>query len=306
MNRVFNLLILLALLYLLFEKFGKDNQESEQVIVLKDQGQNVEVTKLGFFANFFANTLVKIAESDKGQELVLKLVGIQDRGIEGSSPSQQVNNPSYINKIFNIKSINEVDTNPAAYCGADVVVSYKIFNDSQIITEENQKQIHLGDFGIPALENAIVGMKEQESRSAMIFYPHAGDFKDYMLSNEEKIKGLNIQVTLNKVLSQNIEGVRIFDDIANMNKPIICGEKISSQVKVTDFQGKTILQEKISYKVGHSKYPAIFSYALFNKPSSSTRSVIAKAKYLKSNNTKIAKEIKTDDNLVLIEFAKSD
>ena len=96
--------------------------------------------------------------------------------------------------------------------------------------------------------------------------------------------------------------MRIFDDTINFNKPIICGENTTSKIKVTNFKGKTILEENIRYKVGDSKYPAIFSYALFNKSPGGIRSVIAKAKYLKNNDTQSIKGIESDNELVLIEF----
>jgi hypothetical protein len=214
----------------------------------------------------------------------------------------KVNNQAYLDTIFHIKNKTEVDSGTSAYCGADVVASYKIFNDRQVFVDEAKALLHLGDFELPALENVIIGMKEQETRTAMIFYPYAGSLKDYMLSDEEKMKGLKMQVTLSKVLSKTIEGVRIFDNMASFDKTIICGENTSSKVRITDFQGKVISQQDLNYKVGDRNYPAIFSYALFNKSAGSTRSVVSPAKYLKSNSNEDAKDRRNHENLVLIEF----
>lgn len=268
--------------------------------VLQHQGQDVQVRKLGFLANFLANFLVKFAESDKGQDLLLRIIKpINTESIQ----TNFVNNRFYLDTIFNIQSAHLVHSTQQCYCGSDVLVTYKVFQSNDLLIEKKEVILHLGQENMPVLENTIVGMRKAETRTAWIPYQYASDFQRYMLSDEQKRLGLKLEVTLHKIIGPEINGIKIFDDKVSTNRTLLCGEQFIGNINITSFNGKVLFNKYVNYQLGDKNYPIIFSYAGFNKSIEHFRYTITQGKYLKKiNNTNFFNFKINDDELFLIEF----
>jgi hypothetical protein len=316
MKKILNSCLIFGVVYLIFYQFTEietlksEIAKNEQNIESSDsQDQQsidrpAEIRQLGFFANFAANVVAKILESENGREFLLKFIHpLTNDNREDTIP---INNLNYLNRIFGIKGLKNTLSDKVAYCGADVVVSYKIYNDLQTITQQENVSMHLGDANLVAIENVLIGMQEGETRQATIPYWYANQYQYYMSSPKEKAAGLNLEVTLHKLASPNITNVAIFDDLTSTEHPIICGHEIKTKVKITNFNGDIIFQAPLSYRVGDNNYPSLLSYGLFNKTPEATRTLVSPAKYLKSSensrNKPFDKLNLKESELVLIEL----
>jgi len=321
MNKISKNLAILAVTYfILYQLFQFQSKLAFNASsAYEAERQNSGIKKLNFLENFAANIVIKLSESEKGGNFLLKLVrptsSIDDK------EAMRVNNRNYLNTVFNIKRENikqsassSADSDAtletkAAYCGADVVVDYSISKAGNSVEERLADTLHLGGGSLLALENIIIGMREGETLDAHIPYWYAGRLQQFMSSNEEKSIGLQLKVKLLKVMTREIRDVRIFDDFVCINQPLMCGNNVKLNVKISKANGQSIFQGPVNYTIGDQNYPLIFSYALFNKPLSSIRTVIAPSSLLKSSGEKIAiklsQEALKSEELILLEFQPS-
>jgi hypothetical protein len=316
MKKILNACLIFGVIYLIFYQFteietlkgeiakNEQNIESSNHKDQENNDQKTQIRQLGFFANFAANVIAKILESENGREFLLKF--IHPLTNDNREDTILINNPNYLNRLFSIKALKNTSSDKIAYCGADVIVSYKIYNDLQTITQQENVSMHLGDADLVSIENVLIGMQAGETRQANIPYWYANQYQHYMSSPKEKAAGLNLEVTLHKIVSPNITNVAIFDDLTSTEHPIICGHEIKTKVKITNFNGDIIFKAPLSYRVGDSNYPTLLSYGLFNKTPKATRTLVSPAKYLKiSKNTEnkmFDKLNLKESELVLIEL----
>lgn len=82
--------------------------------------------------------------------------------------------------------------------------------------------------------------------------------------------------------------VKIFDNEIAYRMPLLCGDKVSFDAKITKLSdGKVIFDSaqnatKLNMKIGDINYPMIVSYALTGKVPVGTRTVIAKGRSFKA------------------------
>jgi hypothetical protein len=307
MRFILKTIIFAVILLLVFEGYksyqNQTKQESKVVeaktILHDEQGKSMEVEKLGFFANFCANFLIKISQSKTGQDLMLRLL----QPFYGDADIINYD----INQLFDVRMLNnpsqdQSDYNPC-YCGSNVLVSYKVFKANELIAQENNVILHIGAGHIPALENALIGSLPSQQLTCRVPYVYANVLQGYMSSRDEQNNGLVLQITLHKVLGPKVENVKVFN---SPSKRALCSEKLASKIKITDFKGRIIFDQSIKYRLGDQQYPLIFSYFDSNQLVQTDRSVIASARYLlKFDGGKFfTSTIKyNSDELVLIEFA---
>ncbi len=282
----------------------------------QNKGINAQIRELSFGENFIANILIKLSESEKGGKFLLRL--IRPIGIAQDKATWQTNNTNYLDTVFNIQRQSPIDTmdakatvanNKVAYCGAEVVIDYQISKGQILAKQEQSFRLQLGQGILLALENIIIGMHEGQTLSAHIPYWYAGSLQEFMSSNEEKGAGLQLNVKLIKVISPEIKNIRIFDDLVSLDEPILCGNPVSLNLKISKINGQLIFQGPLDYNLGEKNYPLIFSYALFNKPLSSNRVAIVPTSLLKNAKAKLGKmaeafkyeEFKREE-FVLLEF----
>lgn len=277
----------------------------------QNKGTNAKIRELSFWENFAANVLIRLSESEIGGKFLLRL--IRPVGIAQDKATGQINNTNYLDAVFNIQRQSLFDTkdasNKVAYCGAEVVIDYQISKGQDLAKQEQSFKLQLGQGSLLALENIIIGMREGQTLSAHIPYWYAGSLQELMSSGEEKGAGLQLNVKLIKVISLDIKNIRIFDDLVSLDEPILCGNPVSLNLKISKISGQLIFQGPLDYTLGDKDYPLIFSYALFNKPLSSTRVVIAPASLLKNAKAKLAKRAESfksealkSEEFVLLEF----
>jgi hypothetical protein len=311
MRKIFNTLLIFGIVYFIFYKLSQnelakmpDKADENTETTTPNTQQNPEIKPLGFWSNFAANTIAKIAESEQGKELLERIV--RPLTNENNEQELHINNRIYLYSMLGIKSLKNSASNKIAYCGADVIASYQISNEQGLIVDKHNAELHLGDNKNVVLENVLVDMEEGETRDANIPYWYAQELKNHMTSQKEKSEGLKLKVTLHQLKSPPITNVRIFDDIIAMQPTFLCGNEIKTNVKITKFNGEIIFNGPIQYKLGSNAYPLIFSYILFNKLPQAARTSLVPASYLKNLQHKgqqiSSKFPKASDELLLIEF----
>ena len=276
MRKGFYFAIIIALLLVAFYKSDYFNLtqtgSSNEPTIIHENGKAFEIRPLGYFSNFIANLLAKIAQSPGGQEFMTKLI----RPMQNS----QAENASYLDAVFSIvDKVKSDEKKDRAYCGSTVVVDYSIWQNEQIIVLENDKEMTLSDHHIPALVNIIVGMQVGATRSAIIPYWCAGSLQSKMPSSQKKANGLKIQVVLKKVLSSQFENVRLFQNSNQFAHPILCGQSIAPKLRIWTLNNQLLFDDIFPMRLGDSKCPMIFSYSLFNTIAASPISILAYGKY---------------------------
>lgn len=284
------------------------NQAIEKPETKPDETQNKEtekpqIEKLGFFSNFAANVVAKLAESDKGSDLILKLV--KPMTVPLNQPTVKTNNTFYIDQTFDIINVNPNSReNPkTAYCGAEVVIDYFLTQKGiRIDTKENQRIILGRGEAHPIVENLVIGMKEGQKRRGKIPYPYLDKLIIYIKDDEDKKAGISAEVTLVQVLSPELRHVKIFDDAVSIDPTQLCGYPMSCDAHISKMDGTKLWESKIHYQLGDKTFPALFSYSLFNKLPESKRTVISPIKYLDKLVDNLVDTSVNPDDFVVIEF----
>lgn len=283
-------------------------QTTEKLETKSNETQNQEIEKpqiekLGFFSNFAANVVAKLAESDKGSDLILKLV--KPITVPLNQPTVKTNNPFYIDQTFEIINVNPNSKENAktAYCGAEVVIDYILTQKGlRIDTKENQRIILGRGEAHPIVENLVIGMQEGQKRRGKIPYPYLDKLVIYVKDNEDKKSGISAEVTLRQVLSSELRHVRMFDDSVSIDPTYLCGYPMSCDTRIYKIDGTKLWDSKIQYKLGEKDFPTLFSYSLFNKLPESKRTVISPIKYLDRLVDGMVDVSLSPDDFVIIEF----
>jgi len=178
-------------------------------------------------------------------------------------------------------------------------VFYQISDINNNLISEDTKTFTLGSAPIMlGLDNIIVGMMVGEAREAIIPAKYAiNNSNNIIFDNAYTYK---VNVMLKSILPQNFvknDEVKIYDDEIAYRIPLLCGEKVSFNAKITRLSNGKILYDskakgqKIDMKIGDITYPLIFAYALHGKVPVGTRSVIAEGKTFKALGSNINKII---------------
>jgi hypothetical protein len=288
-------------------KINFDNEYAEP----EAKHLDLKTKELGFWENFATNIIVKLSESEGGGNFLLKL--IKPARSTGYKNEMKTNNASYIDTLFSIQRQEALSAKGSkgkpikteiAYCGAEVVIDYRITKGQEVLQEKQSGSLRLGEKNLPALENIIIGMQEGQRLLAHIPYWWAGNLQQFMTSNEEKIAGLELEVTLVKVITPAIKDIKIFDDLVSIDEPIFCGNRVNLNLKISRINGQLIFQGPIDHTLGDKELPLIFSYILFNKLPSSNRTAIVPVSSLKKINLKPAIKLQDldQDEFILLEF----
>lgn len=214
-----------------------------------------------------------------------------------------------VTPLFKITTSGSGTIGPAS-CGHVVMVYYQISDMNNILLHEGSKTFTLGSGTIMmGVDNVVVGMMVGQVREAIIpaKYAYQGEHSDQIPSMDDFFK---LKVALHSILPQHFiksNEVKIFDDEVAYRTPLLCGEKISCNIKITNLsQGSVVydsklLGEKTNIKIGDITYPFILSYALHGKVAVGTRTVIAKGKNFRSLGSNLGK-IMQNDKISLDEY----
>lgn len=238
-----------------------------------------------------SKVLVNILKTEEGKMFFENILQPMNKPIAGSDHGFKVNNNHLIDSIFKIKTSGIGEKGPSS-CGHIVTVKYTLLGFANIKVDKKTETFALGSEKIiPGLDAVIVGMKTGQTREAII--PGKYISKD----NNKPTSSLKVSVTLNEIIPQNFVGddVKIFDDEVSYKMPLVCGNRVSYNARITKLSTGDIIfdteknGEKINMKIGDLNYPVIFSHALHNKIPTGTRTVIAKGKLFQSFATNYSK-----------------
>ncbi len=294
MQKLLTLIITGAIIYMIFQQNMKSLSPPEHLRPSPQTEQEAkEPTKEAamsgtFFERTLSSVLTNVLKTDEGRMFLESMFQPMNKPLAGNGSGFAMNNDSFVNSIFKIKTFDKGEKGPAS-CGHVVTVNYKILTLANLVMEEGTKTFSLGSGKIaPGVDAVITGMKTGQTRHATItnkYIPEtAGD----------KISAFKVNVLLQKIIPDNFIGddVKIFDDQIAYKIPLVCGNKAIYHAKITQLKdGKVIYNSEDSGKklqmiIGNMNYPMIFSHALHNKIPVGSRTVIAKGRKFKSYTTK--------------------
>lgn len=314
MQKLLTLIITAAILYMIFQhSVGRITvpehlkDKTEQITPQETKSQETQVTGT-FLEKTLSGVMINILKSDEGRMFMESMLQPMNKTVAGSGSGFKMNNDNFIQSIFKINSFGTGERGPAS-CGHIVTVHYKILNIQNTVLEHKVATFPLGSEKIaPGVDAVIVGMKTGETRNATISNKYFPD------TSKERPSSFKVSILLKEIVPQNFidDSVKIFDDQIAYRIPLMCGNKIIYDAKITRLSNNEVIYsseqsgEKIDMKVGNLNYPMIFSHSLHNKIPVGTRTVIAKGKLFKSfasdNSTIFPNKILPEDEYFMVEF----
>lgn len=314
MQKLLTLIITAAILYMIFQhSIGRitvpEHLKDTPVQTQQKQEGSKEAPVTGnFFEKTLSSVMINVLKSDEGRMFMESILQPMNKTVAGSGSGFKMNNDNFIQSIFHINSFGTGELGPAS-CGHIVTIHYKIFNNQNTVIEDKVATFPLGSEKIaPGLDAVIVGMKTGETRNATI------SNKYFQETLKDRPSSFKVSVLLKEIVPQNFidESVKIFDDQIAYRIPLMCGNKVIYDAKITRLSNNEVIYsseksgEKIDMRIGNLNYPMIFSHALHNKIPVGTRTVIAKGKFFKSfaanNSTIFPNKILPEDEYFMVEF----
>lgn len=314
MQKILTLIITAAILYMIFQhsigritppEHLKNTPESTE----PKQKEPTETQVTGtFLEKTLSSVMINVLKSDEGRMFMESMLQPMNKTVAGSGSGFKMNNDNFIQSIFRINSFGTGEKGPAS-CGHIVTIHYKILNSQNTVLEDKVATFPLGSEKIaPGLDAVIVGMKTGETRNATI------SNKYFQETLKDRPSSFKVSVLLKEIVPQNFidDSVKIFDDQIAYRIPLMCGNKIIYDAKITRLSNNEVIYsseksgEKIDMRIGNLNYPMIFSHALHNKIPVGTRTVIAKGKFLKSfasdNSTIFPNKTLPENEYFMVEF----
>ncbi|MGX6960176.1 MAG: FKBP-type peptidyl-prolyl cis-trans isomerase [Rickettsia endosymbiont of Pentastiridius leporinus] len=209
-----------------------------------------------------------------------------------------------VESLFKINTIGSGNIGPAS-CGHVVTVFYQISDMNNNLLTEDTKTFTLGSSSVMlGLDNVIVGMMVGQAREAIIPAKYA--VNNQASSNDS----YRVNVMLKSILPQNFiknGEAKVFDDEIAYRIPLLCGERVAFNAKITRLSNGEILYDsktkgqKVDMKIGDITYPLVFAYALHGKVPVGTRTIIAKGQSFKALGSNINKII-SQESLTMNEY----
>ncbi|WP_250311238.1 FKBP-type peptidyl-prolyl cis-trans isomerase [Rickettsia endosymbiont of Oedothorax gibbosus] len=271
-----------------------------------------EQANIPLTGNFLEKTVSKVLinalKTEEGRLFFENLLQPTNKPIADGKYTIEVNR-DLIQPMFKINTFGNGTVGPAT-CGHVVTLHYQLLDINNNLLSENTKTFTLGSRAImPGIDSVVVGMMVGQTRQAI--FP-----TKYTSSNEENKDydaPYRVNIVLNSILPNNFVNsneVKIFDDEIAYRMPLLCGDKVGIDAKITKLSNGQVLYDsaqegkKLDIKIGDINYPLIVSYALHGKVPVGTRTVIAKGKLFKALGSNINKmlnqsKIPVDEYLML-------
>ncbi|XVN40284.1 MAG: FKBP-type peptidyl-prolyl cis-trans isomerase [Rickettsia endosymbiont of Argas persicus] len=250
--------------------------------------------------NLFERTISKIVinalKTEEGRTFFENILQPLNKPIDTKDYSIPVHK-DLVEPLFKIKTIGNGNIGPAS-CSHVVTVFYQISDIDNNLISEDTKTFTLGSGSVMlGLDNVIVGMNVGQAREAIIPAKYAvnTNINDNSINNSYRVN-----VMLKSILPQNFiksNEVKIYDNEIAYRVPLLCGEKVSFNAKITRLVNGEVLYDskakgkKVDMKIGDITYPLIFSYALQGKVPVGMRIVIAKGQSFKALGSNVNKII---------------
>ncbi len=289
MQKFITLIITAAILYMIIQNKA-DSWEtpkptgSEENKNKDANGDEVIELEGGFIEKTLSKVVINTLKTEQGKEFIEKLITPMDKPIAGSDEGFKINNDNMINSLLNITTFGEGKEGPAS-CGHLVEVKYKMINSNNILMKEKTDRFPLGsNKDVPGINAVVVGMKTGQTRNAII------PLKYFNSDERNGSKVYKLQVELLDVAPKNFasEDVKVYDDQIAYSLPMMCGQKVAFDAKVTRLSNAEVIYDsstsgkRLTTTIGNLVDPVIVSYALHNKIPVGTRTVIAKGRLFKS------------------------
>lgn len=273
---------------------------------LHDAPKSTENDKSEFSGNFIEKAVTKVisdlSKTEEGKLFITNIIENTEKNIAGiifdNKPDKILHNFYHINTI-------EDGFGAPCLCGQNVVVDYKISTKDSLKLENNEEHVSLGKNKISKeFDNIVVGMKKGQTRTAMV---KAID------NSESPEETLFFHVILKDIIGKSefdIDKVKIFDDKFAYQMPLLCGDSVKFNLKITKINGDIIYDSNhfSQIKIGNSNLKFL-SYILNNKIPVTSRTVLAPwgyiSKSLKILQIPIQKKNIPENEYVIIELLHS-
>lgn len=317
MQKLLSLIIVALVLYNIAKlKLSSDDNATivEQASVNNSANDENQVSinnnpPVSLNGNLFERTISKIVinalKTEEGKAFFENILQPLNKPIDTKDYTIPVHK-DLITSLFKINTIGTGNVGPAS-CGHVVTVFYQISDMSNNLISEDTKTFTIGSGAVmPGLDNVIVGMNVGQAREAIIPAKYAASVG----ANNDNADSARVNVMLKSILPQNFiksNEVKIYDNEIAYRIPLLCGEKIAFNAKITRLANGEVLYDsktkgqKVDMKIGDITYPLIFSYALQGKVPVGTRTVIAKGQTFKALGSNINKII-SQESLPLNEY----
>ncbi|HJD68009.1 MAG TPA: FKBP-type peptidyl-prolyl cis-trans isomerase [Rickettsia endosymbiont of Bembidion lapponicum] len=319
MQKLLSLIIVALVLYNIAKlKISSDDNNAtiiEQASVNNSANNENQVSinndpPVSLNGNLFERTISKIVinalKTEEGKAFFENILQPLNKPIDTKDYTIPVHK-DLITSLFKINTIGTGNVGPAS-CGHVVTVFYQISDMSNNLISEDTKTFTIGSGAVMlGLDNVIVGMNVGQAREAIIPAKYAASVG---ANNDNTDSAYRVNVMLKSILPQNFinsNEVKIYDNEIAYRIPLLCGEKIAFNAKITRLANGEVLYDskakgqKVDMKIGDITYPLIFSYALQGKVPVGTRTVIAKGQTFKALGSNINKII-SQESLPLNEY----
>ncbi|WP_341756467.1 MULTISPECIES: FKBP-type peptidyl-prolyl cis-trans isomerase [unclassified Candidatus Tisiphia] len=304
MQKALTFIIAAAIIYSIVQmKMQSPPEENAPKVQTTNEAESANNTSTGtpeqpnipLTGNFLEKTVSKVLinslKTEEGRLFFENLLQPTNKPITDGKYTIEVNR-DLIQPMFKINSFGNGTAGPAT-CGHVVTLRYQLLDINNNLLSENTKTFTLGSRTImPGIDSVVVGMMVGQTRQAIL--P-----AKYVYSNEknkEYDSAYRVNIVLNSILPNNFVNsheVKIFDDEVAYRMPLLCGDKVGVDAKITKLSNGQVLfdsvQEgkKLDIKIGDISYPLIMSYVLHGKVPVGTRTVIAKGKLFKALGSNI-------------------
>lgn len=319
MQKILTFIVAIAILYSIGEaKFSRAKETPPVAPTASAEKAPSQEEKMdgGFVERSLSQILANVIKTPEGRTLIENMIQPVANVAEMEKDGLIFDYKKLVPSMFRIKTSGTGTIGPAS-CGQKVKIQYTITKEDNTVVDSGMKAFILGsNDAIPALANVVVGMYVGQTRQAVAMPRYAYD--DPQFQGENKIPGLNygVRVTL-LAIEDSIyitpNKVKIFDDMISYQIPLLCGQPVYFDTKISKIDGTVIYDSSKSNKkcemiIGDRSMPMIFSYALFSKIPVGTRTVIFQSKYLKPFTGEWMKDVTslvTEDEYLIMDISNS-
>jgi hypothetical protein len=280
-----------------FMSFNSDVEPAKDKVISSEEFKE-QYLEGNFWEKSISKIVTNVLATPQGKSFFENLIKPINNNMDGSQILIGPANDTILKSTLMINDVIKNTTIPVC-CGEKVRAQYKLYlPNKEIIEKDNDFILGLSEFG-GTFDSAIVGMTAGGKRTFILkaIEPKAA-LKNFD-SAQVEISLLNFD----NIIDQS--KVKIFDESFSYTVPLLCGDKISFDLKITQPNGEELLKDhNISMQLGDSdQFPIIFSYSLFNKTAGGSRVVLTPAKYLDNFLTKLDIRHINEADYLLLEFS---
>ena len=314
MQKLLTMVIIFAIAYKLLQAQMSNVPKNSDVAIVSTSSSSAPESTEEIDGNIVERSLSKIIvntlKTPEGRSFFENMIRPLNQPLGSSEETKTFSAANILKHMLRESTTGDGTIGPIS-CGNTAKIKYHISTMEGNVIENGEKTFRLGSGAmIPALENLVVGMKVGQTREGIAIPQYAYDIPKFQTADLRPGINYKIQVTLLEITPQNFAAmtdVRTFDDTIAYQIPLLCGQRISFDIKISNMSGNVLYDseqvgKKIDMYIGDDSYPILLSHALFGKLPGGTRTVITKSAHLE-HAQKIFGDIKLPKNeFLLIDF----